>query len=118
MSGMSGLAVCLSGLGQRRVMKRASWIFVAVSLLIGAPALAADRTFDNRAWSVGYEAGNDEQHLTEYVVQPETVEAWSEFVTNQVVFDSAHRLELSRLLSLIKGGFGPDCKDLKWTILE
>ena len=99
-------------------MKHVRWSLVAAAFLLGAPTLAADRAFDQRTWSVGYEAEDAEQHITEYVIQPETVESWSELVTNQVIFDPAHQIEIAPLASRIKAGFGPDCRKLKWKTLE
>ena len=98
-------------------MKLCQWYLVAALLLCGS-ALAADRSFDKRAWSVGYDARDAEQHLTEYVVSPETVESWSELITHQVVADPTHGMELAKLASRMKSGFSQDCRKFKWKILK
>jgi hypothetical protein len=92
---------------------------IAVILVLCAcvPVQAADR-FDGRTWKVGYEASDAQQSITEYVLPSEKVEAWTELVTRQVVFDREHRIPTLKLLELIKNGFGSDCKNFKWTIVQ
>ena len=97
-------------------MRRVGCLVTAA--LIFASAHAEDRTFDQRTWSVGYNASDATQHITEYVIQPETVDSWSELVTSQVFSDPKHRLELASLAKLIRSGFEADCRNFKWTILE
>jgi hypothetical protein len=93
-------------------------ILMAAALLHGLPALAADRAFDQRTWSVGYDAADATQHITEYVVLPETVESWSELVTRQVVLDPTHALKPAPLAARVRSGFGPDCRGFRWKVLE
>src|SRR5438445_7864446 len=93
------------------------WFLVTAALAF-APSYAADRVFDQRTWSVGYDARDASQHITEYVIPPDTVDSWSELVTSQVFSDPKHQLELALLPERIRSGFGADCRNFKWTILE
>jgi len=87
-------------------------------VLFATAVYAGAGPFDARGWKVGYDASDLTQRITEYVLPSEAVESWSELVTRQVVFDPEHRVSPQALLDLIRTGFGADCKDLRWTVLE
>ena len=43
-------------------------------------------TFDSRQWQLGYQGVTNRESIREYVLQRETVEAWSELVTSFFTF--------------------------------
>jgi hypothetical protein len=72
----------------------------------------------SKTWQVGNKASNAQQKLTEYVLAGQTVGTWSELLTRQIFIDPSSTIPLARLLAAIRKGFGSDCKDLNWTILQ
>ena len=93
------------------------YISIALFTLVN-PVLASSPTFDQRTWTIGYDAADSTQHITEYVVPPDTVKSWTELITSQIIADPNHNLKLSALVSQIKSGFGRDCREFKWEILK
>ncbi len=81
-------------------------------------ALAATIMLDSRPWSVGYDAADDQQHITEFVLEGQVVENWQELFTRQIMFDPGGKIPMNRFVELTRAGFGPDCKDLHWSVLR
>jgi hypothetical protein len=88
-------------------------------LMIAGQALAAEPvTLLSKSWQVGYAAQDDQQQVTEYVQAGETVENWTQLVTHQVIIDPDGKFELKKLLKLMRAGFGPDCINFEWKVVE
>jgi hypothetical protein len=98
-------------------VKSTRWRLLAATSLC-ACAFAGDKAFDWRAWTVGYDAKDDTQHLTEYVVQPDTVESWSELITHQRFSDPKHILTVGSLSEYFRSRLGANCPSFKWNVLE
>ena len=71
-----------------------------------------------RNWQIGHNARNDQLQVTEYVLPGQTVHDWKELLTRQMFVDPTSKISLSRLLEVIRRGFGSDCKDMQWTIIK
>ena len=93
---------------------------MALALLAACGVLhAADSvTVLAKTWQVGYQAQDEQQQLTEYVLPGDTVENWSALVSRQVIFDPESKFQIKRLLKLMRAGFGPDCINFTWTIVS
>jgi hypothetical protein len=79
---------------------------------------ATGPVFDSRGWQIGYEAANEKQRITEFVIPPERVESWTELVTHQIVFDTSSTLSLSNYVDAVHRQFSQDCKDVTWSVLS
>jgi len=94
-------------------------VLIIVALMTAGHALAAEPvSVLSKTWQVGYTAQDDQQQLTEYVQPGETVENWTQLVSRQVVFDPEAKFEIKRLLKLMRAGFGGDCINFEWQVIE
>lgn len=71
-----------------------------------------------RSWQVGNSAQDESQQLTEYVLPGEAVENWSALVSHQYIHDPDAKLDLGRLLKLIRGGFPAECINFDWSVVR
>lgn len=88
------------------------------ALLLAGTAFAASVMLDSRPWNVGYDASDDRQHVTEFVLDGQVVENWNELFTRQILFDSDGKVPMDKLVELTRAGFGADCKNFKWSVLR
>ncbi len=91
---------------------------------LGPPSKAADTqkhpevwtfNFDSRPWKLGHQAANAEETIREYVLQGETVEAWSELVTSHSL---ARVVEPKAVVETMKALQSKDCPSFRSAILE
>lgn len=101
-------------------MKRNTIVIACVNavLLSAMLRVEAANQFDGRQWIIGYDASDSQQHITEYVLPGQTVEAWRELITHQVFFDPQHLIPIKDLVRLTREGFGADCKGFRWKVLR
>jgi hypothetical protein len=71
--------------------------------------------FDSRPWKLGYQAANGEEAIREYVLQGETVEAWSELVTSHSL---ARVVEPKAVVESMRALQSKDCPSFRSSILE
>ena len=86
--------------------------------MVAGTAFAAAIMLDARPWSVGYDASDNQQHVTEFVLQGHVVENWDELFTRQILLDPGGRIPIDRVMELTRAGFGAACKDLHWSVLR
>lgn len=75
--------------------------------------------FDGRPWSIGYSAHEPTQGAaTEYVLPGETVEAWTELVTVELLPRAQRRADVNELVEATHDFFARSCLQLYWRILK
>jgi len=101
-------------------MSRLQRTLTALLLLTMAGCLEAAESVSvlGKTWQVGYQAQDEQQQLIEYVLPGETVEKWSALVSRQFLFDPDSKIQIKRLLKLMRAGFPEDCINFKWTIIK
>ena len=75
--------------------------------------------FDGRPWSIGYSAHEYSQGAaTEYVLPGETVEAWTELVTIELLPRAQRRANVNEIVAGTNDFFARSCLQLHWRILK
>ena len=75
--------------------------------------------FDERPWSIGYSAHEPTQGAaTEYVLPGETVEAWTELVTVELLPRAEQHADVDELVERAHDFFAGYCLQLYWRILK
>ncbi len=103
-------------------------ISIFISSLVGcAPYLNHDNnvvslkyfqtTLSKEKWKWGYGGKNQQQEINEYVPLNESVEKWTELVTEQYIFQFDKKL-LSKYVAIIKEQLRANSKDFQWRIIE
>jgi hypothetical protein len=104
-------------------MKHALWGIVLLALISSSanakkPTEIPERwsfRFDDREWHLGYQAGNRQEAIREYVLVGQTVENWKELVTSHYF---AHDVPLSSYFEQVKAGLARGCESLSISVLE
>jgi hypothetical protein len=71
--------------------------------------------FDSRPWKLGHQEANNQGSLREYVLEGETVEAWSELVTSMFVSGND---AVKDVFKRVKRLLSQDCPSLRLTVIE
>lgn len=71
--------------------------------------------FDSRRWQLGSQSADGEQSIREYILQDETVEAWSELVTS---YYHQGNLAPKAIFESIKSQLSKNCSSLRVSIIE
>lgn len=74
--------------------------------------------FDGRAWKIGYEAHNDSQAITEYVIEGETVENWTELVTRHRFLGLQNKVTLKSFMETMQKDLYRTCPSMRWEIIN
>jgi hypothetical protein len=72
-------------------------------------------SFDSREWQVGYQAGNSQRTIREYVLKGQTVENWTELVTSLYMADN---VAPRALFEQFRKDLARDCPSLRTSIIE
>ena len=73
--------------------------------------------FDDRQWEVGYNAKNNEQGIIEYVLKGESVSAWSELVTAQIMFGLQTKVSAREYMEDMEKNIKKMCPNAKWDVI-
>src|ERR1039457_142695 len=71
--------------------------------------------FDSRQWHIGYQAGDQQGALREYVLPGQTVDNWQELVTSRY---SAVRVKPRAMFEYFKSQISRDCPSLQISVIE
>lgn len=99
-------------------------LFISAALLIGPSVLfAATDTpkgipFDGRSWIVGSHDANEQQAITEYVPEGETVDNWTELVTISEFFGLQEQVTPIQLMTSMMQMAEENCTGVKKNILQ
>jgi hypothetical protein len=88
----------------------------AANAPVRAPASPVE--FDARTWTVGFDQGARREHITEYVLPGQTVDAWRELFTHQELQDADAPVRIDKLLARVKELHARDCPSLDWQVLR
>jgi hypothetical protein len=77
-----------------------------------------DLQFDGRPWGIGYGVSNDTQGaVTEYVLPGETVHAWTELVTVELL-PPHHSAGIDALMEMTRALLAQMCLQFTWRVLN
>ncbi|MBI1883558.1 MAG: hypothetical protein HYS08_05070 [Chlamydiae bacterium] len=101
-------------------MKRLLYLLV---LLVSMPPLSQAEetlqpTFDGRPWKMGYQAHDESQNITEYVLEGETVDNWTELVTVHQFKNLQNKTTLKELMERMQSDLYRACPATRWEILN
>lgn len=85
--------------------------------------LSNDKTFgtinfDGRPWKLGYKGENKNQNITEYVLENETVNNWSELHTIQHLENPSSPFMIQDIVDSVKFKLKLNCPELEWKIIS
>jgi hypothetical protein len=86
---------------------------------LSGPQEAPERwkfNFDSRQWQLGYQEATNQGAIREYVLQGQTVEAWSELVTS--LFVARNDVSIQDLFGNIKDMLSQGCPSLSLSTIE
>jgi len=74
--------------------------------------------FDDRNWKIGYKAAQNGISIREYVLDGESVETWTELVTQQFFLGLQRKFTLEDFMEGMKSNLGQKAEGLKWSVVN
>jgi hypothetical protein len=111
----------LKGITMKNFLKALRFLFFALFILNPYSVLpdeTMDLIFDGRAWKNGYEAHNSAQAITEYVLEGETVENWTELVTAHRFLGLQSQVTLKSFMEIMQKDLYRTCPSTRWEIIS
>jgi hypothetical protein len=105
-----------------KIFTRTSPFLFLFLFILNLPFAPADETvdliFDGRAWKNGYEAHNASQAITEYVLEGETVENWTELVTAHHFMGLQSQVTLKSFMEIMQKDLYRSCPSVRWEVIN
>jgi len=109
------------GITMKKFVKAAFFLLPALLTLtpnLVLPGETVDLLFDGRKWKNGYEARNESQAITEYVLEGETVENWTELVTAHQFLGLQNQVTLKAFMEIMQKDLYKTCPSARWEIIS